>query len=429
MLLTYIAMAFFANFQFAVLVAIGAGISNLFYKRIYTSTKKASIGVAKKGDEFSKYLTQAIHYFKYLKATNNFNKFSFHLRRVIQGSEHLYRKMGFSSAITTSFKEPMIIIIVSGVIYLQMNFMGTGIATILLSLLFFYRALSFLLMVQNSWQNFIQNAGAISSVSELINSMSDMQEPLVTNNFKGLNSQLHLKNIEFSYGDTKVLSNADLLIPKNKTVAIIGESGSGKTTLANMVAGLIDPSSGAVLLDNVPLTDYNKDSFRSRIGYISQEAVIFNDSVFNNITFWAEQSEENLDKFWKVIALASLTEFVRMQPGNENALLGDNGIMVSGGQKQRISIARELYKDVELLILDEATSALDSETERVIQDNIDKLHGTYTMIIIAHRLSTIKNADIIYLLEKGTVSASGSFEQMLERSDRFKKMVSLQEIG
>jgi ABC-type multidrug transport system fused ATPase/permease subunit len=132
--------------------------------------------------------------------------------------------------------------------------------------------------------------------------------------------------------------------------------------------------------------------------------VIFNDNIFNNVTFWAEANPENYKRFWKVIQMSSLTEFVENQPERELTLLGDNGILISGGQKQRISIAREMFKNVEILILDEATSALDSATELVIQENIEKLHGRYTMVVIAHRLSTIKNVDKIYLLEDGNVT-------------------------
>lgn len=170
------------------------------------------------------------------------------------------------------------------------------------------------------------------------------------------------------------------------------------------------------------------NQYRSKIGYISQESVIFNDTIFNNITFWAEPTAENLRRFHEVVEMASLKEFIENQPQKEQTNLGDNGILVSGGQKQRISIARELYKDAELLILDEATSALDSETEKMIQENIEKLHGSYTMVLIAHRLSTIKEADIIYLLEDGKISASGSFYEMIDKSSRFKKMVSLQAV-
>ena len=174
--------------------------------------------------------------------------------------------------------------------------------------------------------------------------------------------------------------------------------------------------------------EYNYDSYRSKIGYISQESVIFNDNIFNNITFWDKPTPENMQRFWEILELVSLDDFVQSLPEKEITPLGDNGMLISGGQRQRISIARELYKKAEILIMDEATSALDSETERIIRENIDSLHGRYTMIIIAHRLSTIKNADKIYLLERGKVTASGKFEDMIEFSERFKRMVALQEV-
>ena len=164
---------------------------------------------------------------------------------------------------------------------------------------------------------------------------------------------------------------------------------------------MLTPENGKVLIDGIALTQYNLDSYRSKIGYISQDSVIFNDDLYNNITFWAEPTPENEKRFWEVIKMASLEEFVKNQPDKEKTRLGDNGILISGGQKQRISIAREMYKKVEILILDEATSALDSETEHIIQENIENLHGQYTMIVIAHRLSTIRNVDTIYLLDKG----------------------------
>src|SRR5690606_17764987 len=154
-------------------------------------------------------------------------------------------------------------------------------------------------------------------------------------------------------------------IPKNTTIALIGESGSGKTTLANLIAGLIEPNKGEMLIDGVRINTLNLNSYRSQIGYISQEPVIFSDDIFNNITFWAERTPENEERFWEVVKLASLEDFIQSQSKQELTLLGDNGILISGGQKQRISIARELYKNAEILIFDEATSALDSETEKV----------------------------------------------------------------
>src|SRR5690554_5091930 len=215
---------------------------------------------------------------------------------------------------------------------------------------------------------------------------------------------------------------------KNQSVAFVGESGSGKTTLVNLISGLLKPNKGQVKIDGTNLDELKKSSYQSRIGYIAQEPVIFNDTIFNNVTFWAEPTEENKTKFYEAITKASIAEFIGTLKNKENTLLGNNGINLSGGQKQRISIARELYKDIDILILDEATSALDSETEKEIQTNIDALKGNYTILIIAHRLSTIKNTDMVYLMDKGKIVGQGNFAQLAQNSERFRKMVELQEI-
>ncbi|EOR94245.1 Phospholipid-lipopolysaccharide ABC transporter [Arcticibacter svalbardensis MN12-7] len=428
MLLTYVIMAFLANWQFAILVAIGSLLSNLVFSRAVKTVKKTSMKISSRGNVFNSHLIEAVHYFKYLKATNQFKGFSGKIRKVIRESEALNTKVGYYQAVTTSIKEPMVMLIVIVVIIVQIKFLGGNLGSIILSLLLFYRALSFLMNFQNSWQNFIQNVGAIDSVSKLIDEMKAQKEIQVAKPFTGFQHSIEIKDLIFKYGQTTVLKNVNIQIPKNKTIALVGESGSGKTTLINIVTGLLPMESGNMFVDGVPVTEYNLDSFRSRIGYISQEAVIFKDDVFNNVTFWAEPTEENKKHFWKVCEMSSLTDFVESLPEKELTSLGDKGMLISGGQKQRISIARELYKNADILILDEATSALDSETELVIQQNIEKLQGSYTMIIIAHRLSTIKNADRIYMLDRGEVTYSGKFKEMVEKSERFKRMVSLQQI-
>ena len=428
MLSTYIVLAFLANFQFAILVAIGAGLSNLIYRRIYIACKKMALELSKQGNNFNSFLVQAIHNYKYLKSTNYLHAFSKKIKTVINDTEHLNKKIGIYNSITSSVKEPLIILVVALVILVQLHFSGGNLASILLSLLLFYRSLNFLMSLQNDWQQFIQASVGITTVTSIINEMETMKEVKAPTPFFIFKNDIRIKNLIFSYGSQPVLNNIDVLIPKNKTIALVGESGSGKTTLANIVSGLIQPSTGEVLIDNIPLTNINLNSYRDNIGYISQEPVIFNDNIFNNITFWSQPTAKNIEKFWEIIELASLKDFIESLAEKELTPLGDNGMLISGGQKQRISIARELYKDAQILILDEATSALDSETERVIQDNIDHLHGKFTILIIAHRLSTIKNADIIYLLEKGKVLAHGDFYKMLAESQRFKRMVSLQEM-
>lgn len=427
MLLTYVILALMANYQFAILVAISAGLTNQLYRRIYLVMKQASYEISKRGNDFNSYMIQAITYFKYLKSTNYLTKYSKNLEEVINKTESLNRKTGYYTAVTTGIREPMILLIVVIVIYVQINWMGGNMGSILLSLILFYRALTFLIGLQSQWQSFIQTTGAMRTVADLSETMQEEAEIDGVKIFDSIKNKIQIENIELSYGEINVLNNVTISIPKNNTIALVGPSGSGKTTLANIIIGLISPNRGKILIDNIPLTEYNLSSYRSKIGYISQDSVIFNDNIYNNITFWAEQTPENLSRFWEVIKMASLDDFLTTQPEKEKTLLGDNGILISGGQKQRISIAREMYKkEIEILILDEATSALDSETEYIIQENIENLHGQYTMIVIAHRLSTIRNVDTIYLLEKGDVTISGNFESMLEKSDKFKRMVSLQ---
>jgi subfamily B ATP-binding cassette protein MsbA len=184
-----------------------------------------------------------------------------------------------------------------------------------------------------------------------------------------------------------------------------------------------------IFFDNIPSDKLDTRTLQKRIGYITQEPVIFSDTIYNNVTFWAEKTEENLKRFKMALQKASISQFVSDLVEGEETELGQNGINLSGGQKQRLSIARELYKDVDFLVMDEATSALDSETEKAIQQNIDNLRGKYTIIIIAHRLSTIKNVDKITLLKNGEIAEAGSFEELMTLSEEFKRMVVLQDFS
>jgi subfamily B ATP-binding cassette protein MsbA len=236
-------------------------------------------------------------------------------------------------------------------------------------------------------------------------------------------------DVSFNFESTPILRNISLDISKKESIAFVGESGSGKTTLINIITGLYKIDHGEMLIDGTNIDQLKKETFQKRIGYVTQEAVIFNDTIFNNITLWAEPSQANLDKFNKVIAQTSLSTFLMDLPEKEDTVLGNAGLNISGGQRQRISIARELFKDIDILILDEATSALDSETEKFIQESIESLRGKLMLIIVAHRLSTIKNVDKIALLNKGRMMDIGSFEDLKEKNLLFKKMTEMQVIA
>jgi len=283
--------------------------------------------------------------------------------------------------------------------------------------------------VQQSWTAFLKYVGSITQYMSFISDVNDFKEESVGEEFTSFNNKIMLQEVSFEYNNqTKIVKDISLDIIKNTTLAFVGKSGSGKTTLVNIICGLLTPTSGKLFIDNQEMNKFSIDSIRSKIGFISQETVVFNDSLFNNITFWQDKNETTLKKFNDVIDKVDLTDFVQNSNLKEDIVLGDNGVIMSGGQRQRLSIARELYKNIEILILDEATSALDSHTERLIQNSIEALKGQITIIVIAHRLSTIKHADKIVLIEDGSIAAEGTYNELLLNSVTFTTMVSLQEL-
>lgn len=428
LLLVYIVLAMMSNFQFALLVSVGGMLSNFIFKAIFKFTEKASVGVTAFNHEFQSYLIQAVHNFKYLKATDYFSKYKVKLKGIIDSIEVQQRKIGVYNAFLGAIREPIVMIIVVLVILVQVNYLGGQMASIIASLLFFYRALNYLISLQTSWQGFVAHYGGVVAAMEMLSEFKTLSESQVHQESISKISQIKLQELTFHYKENiPVLKNIDLEIENRKTLALVGGSGSGKTTLVNLVIGLLEPVKGEILINGQERSYFDKASLRRRFGYITQEPVIFNDTIFNNVTFWDQPTPENIRRFEEAIKLANIVEFVNNLPDREKTKLGDNGMLVSGGQKQRISIARELYKEVDVLILDEATSALDSETERSIQENIENLRGKYTIIIVAHRLSTVKKSDKILVLDSGIVVNEGTFEELMEESKLFQRMVELQE--
>ena len=423
----YIFMAFMVNPQFAILVAVGGALTNLIFKKIYQITKALSRELTKESHSFQGLLIQKVANFKYLKATGLIHEFGDKLKRIILRIEAAQRRIGVMSTFLAAMREPIVMLVVVSVILVQVKFFSQSLGLIILSLLFFYRSLTFLMALQNYWNTFLSVSGSLENMSEFTNELRSQQEERGTEQVGTFQKSLQLKNLSFSYGNDSILRDISLEIRRNETVALVGESGSGKTTLMNVLSGLLDSEKGMFFIDGKDSQTIDMVSFQKRIGYITQEPVIFNDTVFNNITFWDTPTPANIQRFERAMKMASIYDFVMSLPDKEKAQLGNNGIMVSGGQKQRISIARELYKDVDFLFMDEATSALDSETERSIQENIDRLKGQFTIIIIAHRLSTVKNADKIIYLNKGIIEDVGNFDDLKVHSKRFRKMVELQQ--
>ena len=426
MIFIYVAMAFSVNVRFSLFVMIGGVLSNFLYSAIYKRTKIHSVDVSKGNHYFQSLLIQKIANFKYLKASGLLTTYGNKLRSQINAIEYHYRKLGLFSSVITAIREPIIILIIVVVILFELNVTGGSISGIILSLLFFYRSLTYLLALQSYWNSVMANYGSLENIKEFTKELKVGRESQGKVKIDGFQKEIRLENVSFGYGEKKILNSVSFAIVKNQVIAIVGESGSGKSTLMNILAGLFLPDSGSITLDEINMKEIDRNHFQKKIGYITQEPVIFDDTVYNNVSFWDKDTDENRKKCKEALNKASVLEFVESLENKENSRLGNNGVMVSGGQKQRISIARELYKGIDLLLMDEATSALDSETELGIQENIDKLRGQVTIIIIAHRLSTIKNADRILLLKDGEIQASGDFEELENNSIAFKKMVALQ---
>ena len=232
--------------------------------------------------------------------------------------------------------------------------------------------------------------------------------------------------MSFKYGQQWVLKDINLVIPKGKTVAIVGQSGSGKSTLVDLIPRYYDVQEGEVLIDGINVKDLGIHDLRQLIGNVNQEAILFNDTFYNNITFGVDNVTQA--EVEEAARIANAHEFIMQSEQGYDTNIGDRGSRLSGGQRQRVSIARAILKNPPILILDEATSALDTESERLVQDALERLMKTRTTVAIAHRLSTIKNADEIVVLHEGQIVERGTHDELLLDNGYYKKLHDMQAI-
>ena len=278
-----------------------------------------------------------------------------------------------------------------------------------------------------AYNNIQKGVASEERIYKILHAENDIKEAPAPTEIKTLLRQIEFRNVSFAYtkGDAGyVLRDINLVIPKGKTVALVGQSGSGKTTLCDMIARFYDADAGEIAFDNVNIKSASLKSLRNMLGMVSQEPVLFNDTVFNNIAFGLENVSEQ--QVIEAAKIANAHDFIVAMPEGYHTNIGDRGAKLSGGQRQRISIARAVLKNPPVLILDEATSALDSENERLVQDALQKLMQDRTTIVIAHRLTTIINADEIVVLEKGKIIERGSHAALLAQKGAYHKLYEMQ---
>lgn len=273
--------------------------------------------------------------------------------------------------------------------------------------------------------NIPKGLASMERVDKILKAENNIKEIPNPKPLTGMNDRIEFKDISFSYdGKREVLKHVNLTVPKGKTVALVGQSGSGKSTLVDLLPRYHDVQGGDITIDGTSIKDVRIADLRSLIGNVNQEAILFNDTFFNNIAFGVENA--TMEQVIEAAKIANAHDFIMEKPEGYNTNIGDRGGKLSGGQRQRVSIARAILKNPPILILDEATSALDTESERLVQEALERLMKTRTTIAIAHRLSTIKNADEICVLYEGEIVERGRHEELLELDGYYKRLNDMQ---
>jgi ABC-type multidrug transport system fused ATPase/permease subunit len=427
--LVYVSIAFAVAWNFGLMVLVIGFSLFFFFKFINRYVVKLSRDVAEEEGNLTKLLIQALHAFKYLIATNQNNKFISKINKSIRNLAKYQMRSGIAYAFTSSVREPITVSSMIVIMIVQLTINEQPLAPILVSMLLFYRGLNSILGVQSSWQRTLESIGSMEMVHQEFESQKNHQVKdgkFAIQNFK---QHIELENVFFRYSSNSnnTIKNVNLEIIANTSVAFIGHSGSGKSTLVDLITLIIKPSQGRVLLDGINSNDVELSSWRSQIGFVSQDTVIFDDTIANNICLSDDRVKHSMTDIVAAAKKAHLSDFIESLSKGYDTRVGDRGVLLSGGQKQRLFIARELYRNPKILILDEATSALDSDSESKIQKSIDELKGKMTVVIVAHRLSTIKNVDYVYVLNDGEIVESGSYSSL--RSDslsNLNKLIKLQ---
>lgn len=274
--------------------------------------------------------------------------------------------------------------------------------------------------------NIRKGAASVDRIEQLISedvSIKEIENPIVLTEFKDC---IELKNVSFSYLDKTILENINLKIEKGKSIALVGSSGAGKSTLVDLIPRFHDAVTGEILIDGINIKNYSLESLRSQLGIVTQEAILFNDTIANNISLGMDNAPEDLIR--GAARVANAQDFILQKEEGYETNIGERGNKLSGGEKQRITIARAVLKNPPILILDEATSSLDTESEKSVQDAINNLMHNRTSIVIAHRLSTIRNADEIIVMQKGKIVERGNHDSLMALGGFYKKLVTMQEV-
>lgn len=431
-LIAYMVMLFSISYKLTLFSILVIPVSAFFISKIVKRLKQQATEAQEAYGTMISYLDEALSGIKIIKAFNATEyikeKFNSENKRYSDIGKSMARRQQLSSPVSEFMGVIMVAIIVLYGGYLVIK----GESELLAADFIAYIAIFSQIMrpakaLTDSFSNIHSGIAAGERVLSLIDEKPAITDAPQAIEIKTFNKAIRLENISFSYPSREVLHHINMMIPKGKTVALVGPSGGGKSTLMDLIPRFIEPQQGTIYIDDYDIRSLKMDSLRALMGIVNQESILFNDTIFGNIAFGLK--DITLDQVENAARIANAHDFIMATENGYYTNIGDRGIKLSGGQKQRISIARAVLKNPPILLLDEATSALDTESEKLVQEALYNLMKNRTSLVIAHRLSTIQNADLIVVLDNGKIVEEGSHSQLIHRNGLYKKLIEMQQFS